>query len=86
MDDQYLCAQSPDGCKFRACIFESKYVPLGCCRYQIDVYIPECDWWYKIEESYAAWLWDECQIHCKERLTWWAANYLDMPVAKQILP
>lgn len=82
MNDQYFHDTAPDGRKFRACVFESKYVPLGFCRYQIDVYIPEYDWWYTVEESFDAWLLDECEIHCKDRLKWWSVNYLGMPIAK----
>jgi hypothetical protein len=85
MDDLYLYETAPDGRKFRACIFESKYVPLGCCRYTIDAYVSEVDWWYTVEDDYGAWLWDDAETHCTERLSWWAANWQDMPVAKQLV-
>lgn len=85
MDDEKLYAVDQQGWKLQATIFESKYVPFGFCRYHIEIYIESVDWWYTLEDDYHAWLWNEAQDHCKERLSWWAANWRDMPVAQQLL-
>lgn len=84
MDDERIYVTDPDGWRFRATIFESKYVPLGCCRYTIDIYVASVDWWYCVEDNYDAWLWDDAKKHCAERVAWWAANWRDMPVARQV--
>jgi len=85
MDDERLYAITPDGWIFRATIFESKYVPRGYCRYQIELHVESVDWWYTVEQSFDAWLWTDAQTHCKERLDWWTANWRDTPVAQQVL-
>jgi hypothetical protein len=85
MDDEHIYEIAPDGRKFRATIYEGKYVPLGMAKWVIEVYVPEVEWWYLVEKSYCGWLWDVAQEHCKDRLNWWANNYLDTPVAEQIV-
>lgn len=84
MDDETIFATAPDGRRFKAVIYESKYVPLGMCRWQLYVDIPELEWWYSIERTKHGWLWDEAQKHCLSRLQWWTEHYLEMPVAREI--
>lgn len=85
MPDERLYATDADGWRFRATIFESKYVPRGCYRYTIAIYVASVDWWYTVEDNFDAWLWGDVQEFCKERLTWWAANWRETPVAKEVV-
>lgn len=86
MNDEYIYTTAPDGRQFRACIYESSYVPLGMCKWQIEIRVPEVEWWYIIQKSLGAWLWPDAQVECQQRLEWWMANWRDMPVAREVMP
>jgi len=84
MDDEYLYATDAKGRRFRATVFESKYVPLGYCRYCVEVFSAAVDYWFTVEDNREAWLWPDAEIHCKDRLQWWSENYDDSRIAKVI--
>jgi hypothetical protein len=73
MDDIREEITVEDGTKFRLDVFESSSVPLGYVRYEVYMYIPELDWWYKLERSFGMLL-DRALEAGRYRLAWWSKN------------
>lgn len=78
MDDiyEYKCADDDSGLRVRSCIWESSQIPAGFVKWSIERYEPELGAWLTVERSDNAWTLDVALEVTRERLKWWAENFI----------